>query len=80
MFDALAVVAATSLRGAVMVLLIFTGFGMIVGGPKGARWVLTTAFAPVRNLLKRKITGVLYICGYVVVGYLVGALAHHQGP
>lgn len=79
MLDMLAGVAATSLRGAVMVLLICTAFGMILRGPRGARWVLATAFAPARDMLQRKVTGLLYLCGYVIVSYMVGGLTHPPG-
>ena len=79
MLTTLAGVAATSLRGAVMVLLICTAFAMILRGPRGAKWVLVTAFAPVRDLLQRKVTGLLYLCGYVIVSYVVGGLTHPPG-
>lgn len=38
--------AMCSLEGALTVLLIFTAFGMVIGGPGGARWVLRMVFAP----------------------------------
>jgi hypothetical protein len=79
MFEVLGKAASTGVQGAVMVLLICTAFGMILRGPRGARWVIATAFSPLRDLLARKVSGVLYLCGYVIVSYLVGGLMHPSG-
>lgn len=65
-------VAMSSLEGVLTILLIFTAFGLMLGGPRGARWVLRTAFAPVRAILERRVTGVLQVCGLAIGAYLIG--------
>jgi len=62
-----------------MVLLVCTAFGMILREPRGAVWVLATPFTPVRDLLQRKVSGVVYLCGCAVVSYVMGGSTKPSG-
>lgn len=73
-FDGLALAAKSSVQGAMSILIIFIAFGMIIGGPKGAMWVIRTAFAPVKALLEKKITAIIYICVFTIMSYYVGSM------
>lgn len=73
-FDGLAAVARSSLQGAIEILIIITAFGFIVGGMKGGKWVLRTAFSPIKAFFEKKITAILYICAFVIASYYLGNL------
>lgn len=73
-FDGLAAVARSSVQGAITILLIITAFGFIIGGLKGGKWVLRTAFSPIKALFEKKITAILYICAFVIASYYLGHL------
>jgi hypothetical protein len=72
LFDGLDMAARSSIQGAITILLIFIAFGMMLGGPRGAKWVIRTAFAPVKALLEKKITAIIYICVFTILSYYVG--------
>jgi len=74
MFDGLAAVARSSVQGAIEILIIITAFGFIIGGMKGGKWVLRTAFSPIKAFFDKKITAILYICAFVIASYYLGHL------
>ena len=73
-FDGLAAAARSSVQGAIEILIIITAFGLIVGGMKGGKWVLRTAFSPIKAIFEKKITAILYICAFVIASYFLGHL------
>lgn len=80
MIDALFKVAASCVQGALAVLLIMVAFGMMIGGKKGAMWVINTALAPIKAVIEKRIAALIYVCMFVIVSYYVGAkIAHALG-
>ena len=73
MFTDLARAAASSVQGAAVVFLLVLAFAFILGGPKGGRWVVNTAIAPIKMVIQKKITALIYICVFVIVTYYFGS-------
>lgn len=62
------------------ILLILIAFGMMLGGKKGAMWVINTATAPIKAAFRAKLTALIYLCMFVVVSYYLGSkIAHALG-
>lgn len=80
MFDVLLVTATRCIQGAMTVLIILIAFGMMLGGKKGAMWVINTATSPIKAAFRAKITALIYVCMFVFVSYYVGSkIAHALG-
>lgn len=80
MIDALFKAAASCVQGAMTVLIMLIAFGMMLGGKKGAMWVISTAISPIKAAFRAKITALIYVCMFVIVSYYVGAkIAHALG-
>jgi hypothetical protein len=73
MLGDLARAAASSIQGAMVVFIIILACALIVGGPKGGRWVINTAFAPIKMVLGKRIKALIYICVFVIVSYYCGS-------
>lgn len=56
MIDEFFKLAASCLQGAVLILLIMVAFGIILGGKRGAMWVINRAMSLVKAVLRANIT------------------------
>lgn len=72
--ETLTAIARSTVEGALVMLIVAVGFGMIVAGPRGAKWVLRTAFTPVVRILEQRLASLLYICGFTVASYYLGSI------
>lgn len=80
MIDALFKVAGSCVQGAMTVLLIVIAFAMILGGKKGAMWVIRTAVSPIKGVFEKKLAALIYLCMFVIMSYYLGSkLAHTIG-
>jgi hypothetical protein len=73
LINALFRVAASCVQGAMLVLTVLIAFGMMLGGRKGALWVVNTAISPIKAAFQKKLTALIYLCMFVILSYYLGS-------